>query len=139
MTAKRRLEAGEVLWRGFALSGSRDQPLDKAPAFQHVRGWAGRRMMLSGQEGEGASEDIFDSVRENSRAQAFAPVGQQPQDPPLQHDDQHDPAVVAVAQTEEHGLGEGGERAAAGPRKELADQIATEEQLFAEGTAERQD
>src|ERR1700679_163288 len=72
-------------------------------------------------------------MRENSWAQAFAPVRQQAEEPSLQHDDQHDSAVVAVGQSEKHRLGDDGERATAGPRKELADQIAAEQQFFAEG------
>src|SRR5882724_11480586 len=79
-----------------------------------------------------ATDGVLQPVREHSRAQALAPAGEQPQEPALNHDDNHSLMIVPMCEAKHDALKDHSEHKTARPRIELSGEIAAKDEFLTE-------
>src|SRR5438876_9844371 len=79
-----------------------------------------------------ATDGVLQSVPQHSRAQALAPAGEQPQEPSLNHDDNHSLMIVPMCEAKHDALKNHSEYKTARPRTELSGEIAAKDEFLTE-------
>ncbi len=79
-----------------------------------------------------ATEGVLQPVPQHSRAQALAPAGEQSQEPPLNHDDNHSLMIVSMCEAKHDALKDHSEYKTARPRTELSGEIGAKDEFLRE-------